>query len=180
MQSPPDSNLANLHGPAAFVAVSALPLTVNGKVDREALPAPDWDSLAQSDDQELSGVEASLMALWADVLQLKRVGLNDNFFDLGGHSLLATQLISRVRDSLGFQVPLRALFQAPTIAEFAGYIREAGVPADPAARITRASREAALPLSYAQERLWVLDQMEPGNPAYNVAIAMRIVGPLNV
>ncbi|WP_341809873.1 phosphopantetheine-binding protein, partial [Paraburkholderia tropica] len=106
--------------PAAFVVLDALPLTPNGKVDRRALPEPDDEAFAQAEYEAPQGeTEQTIAALWAELLGVERVGRHDNFFALGGHSLLATQLMSRVRARFGVELPLRELFEAPTIAGFA-------------------------------------------------------------
>jgi acyl carrier protein len=111
--------------PSAFVVLETLPLTVNGKVDRRTLPIPDWvKPLAGAYVAPRSPVEETLVGIWAELLRLKQVGIHDNFFELGGHSLLATQMASRVRDAFGVEVPLRSLFEAPTIAQLARVIED--------------------------------------------------------
>ncbi|MET0396637.1 MAG: non-ribosomal peptide synthase/polyketide synthase [Longimicrobiaceae bacterium] len=166
--------------PSAFVALEALPLTPNGKLDRRALPAPEYGSevryVAPS-----TPAEEVLAGIWSEVLGVERVGGGDNFFELGGHSLLATQVVSRTRQAFGVEVPLRALFEAPTVAGLAAQIevlRSAGTSAAPP--IGRAPRDGALPLSFAQQRLWVVDRIEPGSTAYNVPGALRLRGELDV
>ncbi len=165
--------------PAAYVALASLPLTAHGKVDREVLPSPEI-SLSISGEFEMprSAVEVAVATAWAGVLGLERVGAGDNFFDLGGHSLLATQVVSRLRDTLGVEVPLRALFEAPTVAGLAERIEsEQGVAtASPIAH--RSIGEP--PLSFAQESLWFLDQLAPGLPTFNVSAAARVGGPLDL
>ncbi|MBW4649607.1 MAG: amino acid adenylation domain-containing protein [Kastovskya adunca ATA6-11-RM4] len=170
--------------PAAFVLLSALPLTPNGKVDRRALPAPDTRMLAGETDfvAPRTPVEEVLTNLWAEVLNLERVGIDDNFFELGGHSLLATQLISRIRDTFQVELPLRCLFESPTIAELSQGI-EATRPTQLEQQIpplVPVSRSGELPLSFAQARLWFLDRIAPGNSAYNISAAVRLTGVLNV
>ncbi len=170
--------------PSAFVALEAFPLTENGKVDRSALPAPE-DSLQRREDLYVAPrdeTEEALAATFRDVLGLSRVGVHDNFFDLGGHSLLATQVITRVRDTLRVELPLKRFFEHPTIAELAATIEtlgRAGV-GDDAPPIARIPRDGALPLSFAQQRLWFLEQLEPGNAVYNLPTALRLRGPLDV
>jgi acyl carrier protein len=112
--------------PSAFVFLDAMPLTPNGKLDRKALPAPDQSSpeLRERYVAPRTPVEESIAKIWAEVLKLGKVGIHDNFFDLGGHSLLATQVISRIRKSLRIEVPVRRLFEKPTIAELADVISE--------------------------------------------------------
>ncbi|MCY1045105.1 non-ribosomal peptide synthase/polyketide synthase, partial [Corallococcus sp. bb12-1] len=170
--------------PSAFLAVPAIPITSNGKVDRKALPDPDGarPELEREFVAPRTALEQALASLWAQVLRLEQVGLHDNFFELGGHSLLATQVISRVRESLDADLPVRELFVAPTVAELAARIEllravpsVAQTPLLPQARDGR-----AFPLSFAQQRLWFLDQMEPGSPFHNIATAVRMDGPLDV
>src|ERR1043166_7943012 len=112
--------------PAAFVFLDSLPLTPNGKVDRKALPVPDQSrrDLERCYQGPQTPTQAMQAEIWAEVLKLKRVGIQDNFFELGGHSLLATQVISRIRRILEVELPLRALFEQPTVAGLAGIIHE--------------------------------------------------------
>ncbi|MFP2913628.1 phosphopantetheine-binding protein, partial [Pyxidicoccus sp. 3LFB2] len=162
--------------PSAFVTLEALPLTSNGKVDRKALPAPDASAVASTASRyeaPRTPTEQRLAALWAEVLGVERVGLHDDFFELGGHSLLATQVASRVREAFEVELPLRTLFEAPTLGALAARLETAvqegqGVSQPP---LTRASRTEALPLSFAQQRLWFLDRLEPGSPFYNMPLA---------
>jgi amino acid adenylation domain-containing protein len=168
--------------PAAFVTLAALPLTANGKVDRRALAAlrpqaaaaPGWTPPRTPAEEILAG-------LWEEVLRARGVGAHDNFFDLGGHSLLATQVVSRLRETFAVELPLRALFEAPTVAGLAARIEAAraagsGPAAPPIARVPRDGR---LPLSFGQLRLWFLDQLEPGSAAYNLPWAVRLEGGLD-
>ncbi|HEX5717560.1 MAG TPA: condensation domain-containing protein, partial [Thermoanaerobaculia bacterium] len=164
--------------PAAFVTLTELPLTPNGKVDRKALPAPERRGAEEGSPAPRTPVEEILAGIWADLLGVERVGADDNFFDLGGHSLLATRVMSRVREAFGVEVPLRALFEAPTVAELAARIRQEG--RGPAAPLVSVSREGDLPLSFAQQRLWFLHRLAPDNPFYNVYSALRLSGPLDV
>ncbi|WP_420127104.1 non-ribosomal peptide synthase/polyketide synthase [Longimicrobium sp.] len=166
--------------PSAFVFLDALPLTPNGKVDRKALPAPELASARDRYVAPRTPVEEVLAGIWAEVLRLERVGANDNFFDLGGHSLLATRVVSQVRELFGVELPLRVLFEAPTVAKLAGRVEEmrrAGAPALPA--VVPVERTGALPLSFAQERLWFIDQLEPGSATYNIPAALRLAGALD-
>ncbi|HEX2191293.1 MAG TPA: condensation domain-containing protein, partial [Longimicrobiaceae bacterium] len=166
--------------PSAFVALDALPLTPNGKLDRKALPAPE---LASAEDRYVAPrtpVEEVLAGIWAEVLRLERVGVEESFFDLGGHSLLATRVVSRVRELFGVELPLRALFEGPTVAELAGRVEEmrrAGLPVLPP--VVPVERTGALPLSFAQERLWFLHQMEPEGAGYNMPWSGRLRGCLD-
>ncbi len=167
--------------PSAFVRLAALPLTPNGKVDRRALPDPERE-LAPADLAEpRTPLEEVLAGIWEDVLDLPRVGIHDGFFDLGGHSLLATQVISRLRVACGVDLPLRALFETPTVAELAlavEEVRRGGVVVE-APPLVPVPRDRDLPLSFAQERLWFLDQLEPGSATYNVSAVLALSGALD-
>ncbi|HVR99572.1 MAG TPA: amino acid adenylation domain-containing protein, partial [Thermoanaerobaculia bacterium] len=164
--------------PSAFVTLEALPLTPNGKVDRKALPAPESAGSAAAPDlaHPADPVAELLVGIWAEVLGLGRVGVDDDFFALGGHSLLATQVISRVRAVFGVELPLRRLFESPTVAGLAQAVRESREdrPAPPIVPVPREAGDSGLPLSFAQQRLWLLDQLEPGSAAYNMPLAVRL------
>jgi amino acid adenylation domain-containing protein len=168
--------------PAAFVSLAALPLTPNGKIDRRALAALRPQRTAAMEwTPPRNPAEEILAGIWERVLRVDGVGAHDGFFDLGGHSLLATQMISRVREAFAIELPLRALFEAPTVAGLAARIEAAravgsGVATPPIARV---SRQGYLPLSFGQKRLWFLDQLEPGSIAYNLPWAVRLVGRLD-
>ncbi|MDY7096043.1 MAG: amino acid adenylation domain-containing protein, partial [Acidobacteriota bacterium] len=173
--------------PSAFVVLEELPLNANGKVDRKALPDPDWSASTAVAPYRApqTPTEGMVADLWADVLSLPRVGRDDDFFDLGGHSLLATQLMARLRDALGVEVPLRALFEGPSVAELARVVDEtkvgeSGLQAPPLEPMERPADGDGLPLSFAQQRLWFIDQLEPGSPVYNMPIPVQLVGPLTV
>ncbi|WNN39141.1 amino acid adenylation domain-containing protein [Pseudomonas inefficax] len=164
--------------PKTYVMLAAFPLTPNGKLDRKALPAPVRERRAS---YRAPGTEreATLAALWAEVLGVEQVGLDDNFFELGGHSLTATRLVSRLRSSLGLEVPVRALFQHSTLGAFV----EQALPRAEASTlppIQAQRREAPVPLSYAQERLWLFDRLHPGSTTYNVPEAVRLRGALDL
>ncbi|MBI5302089.1 MAG: amino acid adenylation domain-containing protein [Chloroflexi bacterium] len=170
--------------PCAFVMLDALPLTPNGKLDRNALPAPDLSRRDWAGDfvAPRTPVEELLVEIWKPVLGVEQIGVRDNFFDLGGHSLLATQLVSRVREAFQIELPLRHIFESPTIAELAEHVEIAkraatGIIAPP---IRPVSRDGELPLSFAQQRLWFLDQLEPNSPFYNLTEATRLTGALDV
>jgi amino acid adenylation domain-containing protein len=170
--------------PAAFVILDGLPLTPSGKVDRRALPAPAQirPELEEALVAPRSATEEVVAGIWATVLGIEQVGVHDGFFDLGGHSLMAVQVMSRLRQALQMEVPLRALFDAPTVAGLAQYIEtayqtEQGVPTAP---IVPVPREREVPVSIAQEQLWVFDQVLPGTALFNILYAMRLTGTLNV
>ncbi|MFD7431571.1 amino acid adenylation domain-containing protein [Streptomyces sp. NPDC059818] len=164
--------------PSAFVVLDRLPLTPNGKVDRRALPAPGPRS-HEDDVAPRTPAERAVAAAWSEVLGTDVTGVDDNFFELGGHSLLATQVTSRLRTVLGVEVPVRALFAAPTVAALAAVVAE--LDPDGADRITPAARTGGpLPLSSAQQRLWFLDQLEPGRAEYVVPFALHVRGVLDV
>ncbi|HYG11284.1 MAG TPA: amino acid adenylation domain-containing protein, partial [Pyrinomonadaceae bacterium] len=170
--------------PAQVVMLDALPLTPNGKVDRKALTAV--ESVESEPDTKFSAprtpVEELLASIWASVLDVERVGRDDEFFELGGHSLLATQIMSRVRETFNVEVPLSALFENSTPSGLAMRIEEAmrageGISTAP---LKPVSREQILPLSFAQQRLWFLDQLEPGSFFYNIPAVLRLNGRLDI
>ena len=163
--------------PSHYVFLERLPLNASGKVERRALPMPDTARSTDNYSAPEGETETALAAMWAEALKTDRVGRHDNFFTLGGHSLMATQVVSRVRAQTGIEVPLRALFQAPTIAGLAMYLTRLSATAQ--APILPVPRDQAPPLSYAQQRFWFLDQIEPGNVAYNLPAALRLVGALD-
>ncbi|MFF4591812.1 non-ribosomal peptide synthase/polyketide synthase [Amycolatopsis sp. NPDC001319] len=163
--------------PAAFVTLGSLPLTDNGKLNVRALPdAEPAVSLAESR-PAASREEEVLCELFAEVLGLERVGVEDSFFDLGGHSLLATRLISRARTELGAELAIKDLFEAPTAAELAARAGT-GAPARPA--VVARERPERIPLSFAQQRMWVLDRMDTTAAAYTYPLFVRLRGPLEV
>ena len=170
--------------PSHFVVLDELPLTPNGKLNRRALPAPvaSRDSLAQSFTAPRSQMEELLASIFCDLLSVERVGIDDNFFELGGHSLLATQLISRIRAAFQVELPLRTVFESPTVAALSTNIEHerqaAGGESLP--RLQRVSRAGAIPLSFAQQRLWFLHQLEPASAVYNMPAAVRLSGSLNI
>ena len=168
-----------------------MPLTPNGKLDRRALPAPSAAPPLNADTQRefvapRDPLEQQIADIWRNVLGIARVGAYDNFFALGGHSLLATQVLSQMRAQLNRDVPLKSLFEAPELATFAHLSSQAEVdvitPPDlsiqPAVRDARLSSQ--FPLSFAQQRLWFLDQLEPGNAFYNMPTIIRLAGQLDV
>jgi len=170
--------------PAHFITLDALPLTPVGKVDRAALPVPDLSTgAATTYVAPRTPTEEILAGTWAQVLGLQRVGTEDNFFDLGGHSLLAMQVVSRVRQALGVELPLRDLFAAPTVLRLAARIEALRAEARPAFAVPAlqaAAEDGPAELSFAQQRLWVLDQIQPSGAAYVMADAVEMSGMLDV
>ena len=168
--------------PSSFTQLDALPLTPNGKIDRRALPAPEPSQRELDEDYVAprTPVEEMLAGIWARVLNLGQVSVYDNFFVIGGHSLLATQVNSRLRDAFRVELPLRNIFEFPTIAGLAEKVELARSSKDglAAPSIQPVPRDQDIPLSFAQERLWFLDQLTPGSSSYNIAEAYRISGPL--
>ncbi|TSC19388.1 condensation domain-containing protein, partial [Corallococcus sp. Z5C101001] len=164
--------------PSAFLVLDALPLNSNGKVDRKALPEPEAPQATHSYVAPRTEAEASLASIWAEVLRLPQVGVKDSFFELGGHSLLATQVVSRVRSEFNVELPLRALFESPTIEALAGRLSASTGPRVP--KLTPVSHDGPLPLSFAQQRLWLLDQLQPEDASYNIPTALRLTGRVDV
>jgi amino acid adenylation domain-containing protein len=170
--------------PSTFTALDRLPVLASGKVDRRALPVPEparVDPAARLAAPR-NPVEQVLAAIWEEVLGVDRIGFHDDFFALGGHSLLATQVVSQVRATLGVELPLRTLFEDSTLAGLAARIerlRQAGLW-DQAPPLRPVPRDHALPLSFAQERMWVLHQIAPESPIYNIPLALRMGGSLDV
>ncbi|MBZ4422002.1 non-ribosomal peptide synthetase, partial [Myxococcus sp. RHSTA-1-4] len=173
--------------PSAFVVLPSLPLTPSGKVARSALPAPEADRIVIEDEYVAprTPAEETVARIFAEVLGQTRVGANDDFFALGGHSLLATQVVTRLRTQLEVELSLRSLFESPTVALLAERIQGASSKATtegpPLERLPRGSdTEATLELSFAQQRLWFLEQLQPGQIAYNIPVALRLTGALDV
>ena len=172
--------------PTVYVHLARLPLTLNGKINKAALPVPETITPRTREIfvAPRTQTEELLAAIWAKMLHLERVDVNENFFELGGHSLLGTQLVSRVHETFNVDLPLRTLFDRPTVAALAEAIEEhmregaglAFVPISPAPR----ADDDQLPLSFAQQRLWLLDQLDPGTALYNVPVAVRLLGSLNL
>ncbi|MDQ6651920.1 MAG: amino acid adenylation domain-containing protein [Acidobacteriota bacterium] len=169
--------------PSTFVQLAALPLTANGKVNRRALPDPAEIRPELSTKYEFpqTATEKLLEKIWSEVLQLEKVGVEDNFFELGGHSLLAIQVIARINQQLRIMLPLRTFFDGPAIRKLANKIDSmvfgegSSIPT-----LGRTSRDQEIPLSFAQQRLWFLDQLEPGSSLYNINRALRLRGALDV
>jgi amino acid adenylation domain-containing protein/non-ribosomal peptide synthase protein (TIGR01720 family) len=168
--------------PSGILKVESLPLTPNGKLDRKALLELEVKT-SEKEEKPVgprTAVEEILCGIWSRMLGVKEVSIDGNFFELGGHSLLATQMISRVRESLGVEVSLRRVFERGTVRELAEEVeRESGRGEKAEEEVSRSEDRENLPLSYSQQRLWFLDQLEPGSWAYNVARAVRLEGELN-
>src|SRR5262249_26531960 len=164
--------------PAAIVALDELPLTSNGKIDRRALPAPQ-SAVGQSRYRAPRNDEEEILCrIYEEVLAMDQVGIEDNFFELGGHSLLATRLISRVRSALSMEAPLRILFESPTVAALAGRIRQERNKQNKLdlPPIRKSERNGPRPLSFAQQRLWFIHQLDPDSSSYNIPMAVRLTG----
>ncbi|MBS4729809.1 amino acid adenylation domain-containing protein [Mycobacterium sp. SM1] len=161
--------------PAAVIALDRLPLTVNGKLDRRALPAPDYGDVERYRAPS-SATEEILAGIYAGVLGLERVGVEDSFFDLGGDSLSAMRLVAAVNSALDAAVTVRVVFEAPTVAQLASRV---GVGAGRLAPVVAVERPAVVPLSFAQQRLWFIDQLQGPSAVYNIAAALRLCGRLD-
>ena len=170
--------------PSALVTLEELPLTPNGKIDRSQLPPPDHDRpfLEGAFASAATPVQDVLCSIWAELLSLERVGIHDNFFDLGGHSLLATRVVSKIRYVFQVEIPLRTLFDWPTVAGLSSRVEQAlrGQSGLQVQSLLPAARAEEVPLSFAQQRLWFLHQLEPSSSAYNIPAALHIKGALNV
>jgi amino acid adenylation domain-containing protein len=171
--------------PNAFMLLDTLPLTPNGKIDRHSLPVPDYTriNLPENFVAPSTPVEKVLAQIWSQVLGIEQVGIYDKFLELGGHSLLATQIVSRLRDTLKVELPISSLLSSPTIAELALCINEADAgekPKNLASPIQRVSRNQKLPLSWNQQQLWFLSQLELDTPVYNEPSTIRFPGAMNV
>ena len=162
--------------PSAFVVLEKLPLTANGKIDRRALPAPERQ--AEGYRAARTPQEEILCGIYAELLSVERVGIDENFFSLGGHSLLAMQLVSRVRSTLGVELSVRTIFEAPTVGQLIGRLRGARKASAPP--LVRQERPERLPLSFAQQRLWFLDRLEGSSSQYTMREAMSIEGELDI
>ncbi|WP_432780446.1 amino acid adenylation domain-containing protein [Pseudomonas corrugata] len=173
--------------PAAFVCLDKLPLNNNGKVDRKALAARvlDWQADTRRSIAPRNPLETAVAAIWAEVLGRDTIGVEDNFFTLGGHSLLATQIVARLRNHFKLDLPLRTLFEQPTVALLAVNIAarqaDAAAPQAVALKAPKAQpRPALLPLSFSQQRLWFIEQLTPGTTLFNIPFALHLKGELNV
>lgn len=185
--------LPNYMVPAAFILLEAFPLTLHGKLDRAALPPPLWEDRERQTvySPPRTPTERLLAQLWAEVLPVKQVGREDTFFLLGGHSLLAMHMLLRLQARLHREIPLGALFETPILADLARYLDEFepvaanslqqdSPPLRACERENSPAGEMYAPLSFAQQNLWLHDQLEPGNPSYTILTALRFHGPLNI
>ncbi|MGI9291060.1 MAG: amino acid adenylation domain-containing protein [Gammaproteobacteria bacterium] len=163
--------------PGVFVSLEAFPLLPNGKVNRKALPIPELQH-TQAYVAPATSEQKKLAEIWQEVLRVEQVGIHDDFFELGGHSLLATQVMSRVRDEFGVAPDLRKLFSSPVLEDFAAYLGEMDRDGREMPAIVPVPHDEGAPLSFAQQRLWFLDQLEGGGASYNVPSAIRLKGPL--
>ncbi len=170
--------------PSVFVAIKSMPMTSNGKIDRKALPEPSHARQAEGPGfvPPRGPIEEALAETWADLLGASRIGAHDSFFDIGGHSLMVMTMLARVRGLFEIEVPLKDFVEGPTLANLARLVERAlvagnGLSSPP---IERVDRSGPLPASFAQHRLWFLDRWQPGSPAYNIPIAVRLDGPLDV
>ncbi len=170
--------------PSSFVFIDRIPLTPNQKIDKDALPSPGGEgkSLEGEYVSPWTPTEDVLAGIWANVLGVDRVGVYHNFFDLGGHSLLATRIVSRVWDVFRVDLPLMVFFREPAVAAIAGYIdiKQREEELSQAPPLVPVDRDGNLPLSFSQQRLWFLDKLVPGNPAYNIPAVLKFEGNLSV
>ncbi|MDX1996288.1 MAG: amino acid adenylation domain-containing protein, partial [Thermoanaerobaculia bacterium] len=169
--------------PTAFVTLEAFPLTPSGKVDRKALPEPAEVAAASGGVAPRTATEEILAGVFAEVLGVERVSADASFFDLGGHSLLATRVVARLREVFAVEIPLRAVFERPTVAALAQTVdaaRGGPLAAAPLTRDVRSSRRDRAELSFAQERLWFLAELAPGSPVYNIRAGLSLHGPLDI
>ncbi|MNJ20435.1 Linear gramicidin synthase subunit D [compost metagenome] len=180
LQAQLKADLPDYMVPAHWQFLSVLPLTANGKLDRKALPRPDAAQSQQAYVAPVGEIEKQIAAIWQEVLGVEQVGVNDNFFELGGHSLLATQVVARCRDCLPVQVQLRDLFSHPQLADLAAHLNAQRAPL--ASRYPRLQRQTFVgeaPLSLAQRRLWVVEQLSGAGAAYGMPLALRLHGDLS-
>ena len=169
--------------PSAFVELDQLPRTLNGKIDRKALPALETLKAEQENrGGKLTPIEEIVAGIWCEVLRLPSISRSGNFFNLGGHSLLVTQVLARVRDYLKIELPVRSVFESPTLAEFSQLVQEElshGQHSEHTT-ITKVPRDGELPLSFSQQRMWFFDKLSSGTSAFNIALGVRLKGALNV
>src|SRR5581483_5571924 len=166
--------------PAAYVRLEQLPLTPSGKLDRRSLPSPDASAYAAPEYEAPQGpMETTMAAIWGELLEVDRIGRHDDFFERGGHSLLMLKLVMRLQQAFGLDVKITDVFEHPVLADLARALQNAHGQRAILPPITRADRRQRLPLTFAQQRLWFLAQMEGGSDAYNLSFGMRLEGQLN-
>ncbi|HEY7768733.1 amino acid adenylation domain-containing protein, partial [Longimicrobium sp.] len=168
--------------PAAFVFVDAFPLSPNGKLDRKALPAPEYGAAEESYVAPRTPTEEVVAGIWAEVLGVERVGADDQFFELGGHSLVATRVAARVRGVFGIELPLRTVFERSVLSDLSAEIdrlRGTGAASSEGA-IAPVAREGDLPVTFAQERMWFVDALDPGSPVYAIPFSYHVAGRLDL
>ncbi len=165
--------------PSAVVVLDTLPLTPNGKVDRRSLPDPAAVQESAGADRAAprNAVEETLAGVWSEVLGIEDIGVHDDFFALGGNSILSVRAVSRMRAALGMTLPPRILFDTPTIASLAASLAPGEAAEDPAVPVV--PRDGALPMSYGQQRLWFLEDFDPGSAEYHTATGLRLTGALD-
>ncbi|RLT97979.1 non-ribosomal peptide synthetase [Ketobacter sp.] len=173
------SRLPDYMVPAQLVVLAQWPLTPNGKIDRKALPEPATQGMATEFVAPRNDLENSIATIWAQVLKLDRVSVEDSFFDLGGHSLLANQIVSRIRKLYDIELPIRDLMLFPTVAQLSGRVLKAQ-KSEQLGQIVAVSRQQRIPLSASQQRLWLLDRIDAGNPAYHVPSVVTVRGAIQV
>ncbi|WP_411382455.1 non-ribosomal peptide synthase/polyketide synthase [Pseudomonas sp. MPB26] len=166
--------------PAHLIFLDRMPLNPNGKLDRQALPNPGVSVALQAWQAPVTQLQQQVATIWAGILGVERVGLTDHFFELGGHSLLAMQVVSRIRQAMGLEVPLKMLFEQPCLAGFVAALTTQDPAAPKAPPLVPVGRDQPLPLSYAQERQWFLWQLEPQSAAYHIPSALRLKGQLDL
>ena len=166
--------------PAHLIFLDRMPLNPNGKLDRQALPKPDGSAVQQTWQAPVTPLQQQVAAIWADILGVERVGLTHHFFELGGHSLMAMQVVSRIRQALKLEVPLKLLFEKPRLEGFVAALTTQAPGAPNAPALLPVGRDQPLPLSYAQERQWFLWQLEPQSAAYHIPSALRLKGQLDL
>ncbi|WLG59193.1 non-ribosomal peptide synthase/polyketide synthase [Pseudomonas extremorientalis] len=166
--------------PAHLIFLDRMPLNPNGKLDRQALPKPDGSAVQQAWQAPVTPLQQQVAAIWADILGVERVGLTHHFFELGGHSLMAMQVVSRIRQALKLEVPLKLLFEQPRLEGFVAALTTQAPGAPNAPALLPVGRDQPLPLSYAQERQWFLWQLEPQSAAYHIPSALRLKGQLDL
>ncbi|TKI81866.1 non-ribosomal peptide synthetase, partial [Bacillus wiedmannii] len=176
------NQLPNHMIPAHFVELEHFPLTPNGKIDRKALPAPDDQAIGDLNVLPRTPSEELIASVWGQVLGVGNIGIQDSFFERGGHSLLATQIVSRLQELFQIKIPLRELFKHDTVAALAkrvDQLRKEDKKRE-IAPLVPMKREEAIPLSYAQKRLWFIDQLMPHSAIYNIHAACRLTGKWSI